>query len=47
MDQDLSLLTALILCDGSDCDKMGDYLTTEADTMIDTVCEVDFNKCLF
>ena len=48
MEQDLSQLAALILCDDSTgCDKMGDYLTTEADTIIDTVCEVDFNKNLF
>ena len=47
MEQDLFQLAAFILCDDSTgCDKMGDYLTTEADTMIDNVCEVDFNKYL-
>ena len=28
-------------------DEMGDYFATEADTMIDAVCEVDVNRNWF
>ena len=32
--------TYSVLCDDSTgCDKMGDYFATEADTMVDIVCE--------
>ena len=43
MKQDLTQLAVIILCDDSTgCDEMNDYFATEADTMIDIVCEVDF-----
>ena len=44
MDQDLTQLAVIILCDESTgCDEMNDYFATEADTMIDIVFEVDLN----
>ena len=48
MEQDRTQFTVLILCDDSTgCDERGGYFATEADTMIDIVCEVDFNKDWF
>ena len=45
MEQDLIQFAVLILCYYSTgYDEMGDHFTTEADTMIDVVCEVDLNK---
>ena len=42
MEQDLTQFAVLILCnDCTGCDEMYDYFATEADTMIDIVCEVD------
>ena len=42
MKQDLTQL-----CDDSiGCDEMNNYFATEADTMIDVVCEVDFEYTL-
>ena len=41
---DLTELAVIIICDDStDCHEMDDYFATEADTMIDIVCEVDLN----
>ena len=48
MKQDLTQFAVLILCDDSNgCDEMGDYFATEADTMIDIVCDVHLNKDWF
>ena len=48
MEQDLTQLAVIILCDASTgCDEVDDYFATEADTMIDVVCEVDLNKDSF
>ena len=48
MEQDLTQLAVIMLCDDStDCDEVDDYFATEADTMIDIVCEVDLNKDSF
>ena len=45
IEQDLTQLAVIILCDNSTgCDEMNDYFATEADIMIDIVCEVDLNK---
>ena len=45
VEQDLTQLAVIMLCDGSTgCDDMNDYFETEAETMIDTVCEVGLNK---
>ena len=45
MEQGLTQFAVLILCDDSTgCDAMGDYFATEANTMIDIVCEFDLNK---
>ena len=45
MKQDLTQLAVIILYeDSTGCDEIDDYFATEADTMIDIVCEVDFNK---
>ena len=43
--QDRTQFAVLILCDDSTgCGEMGDYFATEADKMIDIVCEVNLNK---
>ena len=48
LEDDLTQLAVIILYDDSTCcDEMGDYFATEADTMIDIVCEVDLNKYKF
>ena len=48
MEQDLSQFAVLMLCDDStDCDEIGYYFATEADTMIDIVCEAHLNKDWF
>ena len=48
MDQDLTQFAVLILCDDSTgYDKMGDYFTTEADIIIDIVCEAKLDKDWF
>ena len=45
VEQDLTQLVVIILCDDSTGrDKKDDYFATEADTMIDIVCEVDLKK---
>ena len=45
LEQDLSQLAVIILCDDSTgCDEVGDCFATEADTMIDIVCEINLNK---
>ena len=45
MEQDLTQFSVLKICyDSTGCDEMGDYFNTEADTMIDIVCEVYLNK---
>ena len=45
MEQHLTQFTVLLLFDDSTgCDEMGNYFATEADTIIDIVCEVDLNK---
>ena len=45
MEQDLIQLAVIILCNESTgCDEMDQYFATEADTMIDIVCEVDLNN---
>ena len=45
MEQDLTQLAVIILRDDTtDCDEMGDYFATEADSKIDIVCEVNLNK---
>ena len=42
MEQDLTQLAVILLCDDSTgCDEMGEYFATEADTIIDIVCEVE------
>ena len=42
MEQDPTQLAVIILCDDSTgCDEVGEYFATEADTIIDIVCEVD------
>ena len=44
MEQDLTQFAVLILCDDSTaCGEMGDYFATDADTMVDIVCEVDLS----
>ena len=48
LEEDLTQLALIILYDGSTCcDEMDDYFATDADTMIDIVCEVDLNKYMF
>ena len=48
VEQDLSQFAVLILGDNSTgCDEMEDYFATDADTMIEIVCEVDLNKDWF
>ena len=48
MEQDRTQFAVLILGDDTTgCDKIGDYCTTEADTIIGIVCEVDLNKVWF
>ena len=51
MEQDYTQFEVLILCDNSTgCNEICDYFATEADKMIDIVCEVDLNKdwfCIF
>ena len=45
MEQYRTKFAVLILYDDSTgCVEIGDYFATEADTIIDTVCEVDLNK---
>ena len=45
MEQDFTQLAFIILCnDSTGYDEVGDYFATEADTMIDIVCEIDMNK---
>ena len=45
MEQDLTQLAVILLCsDSTGCDKVDDCFATEADTMVDIVCEVDLNK---
>ena len=45
MEKDLTPLAVILLCnDSTGCDEMDDYFATEADRMIDIVCEVDLNK---
>ena len=47
-EQDHTHLAVKILCDDSTgCDEVDDSFATEADTMIDIVCEVDLNKDSF
>ena len=42
MEQGCTQFAVLILCDDSTgCDEMGNYFATEADTMIEIVCDVD------
>ena len=44
VEQDLTQLAVIMLCDGSTgCDNMDDYFETEAETMIDIVCEAGLN----
>ena len=41
IEQDLTQFAVLILSDDSTgCDELGDYFATDADTIIDNVCEV-------
>ena len=48
VEQDLPQFAVLIQYDdATGCDEMGDYFATEADTMIDIVCEVGLNKDWF
>ena len=48
IEQDCTQFTALVLCDDSTgCDEIVDYFATEADTMIDIVCEFDCTKHWF
>ena len=48
MEQDRTQFAVLVLChDSTDCDEICDYFATEADIMIDIVCEVDLNKDWF
>ena len=43
-----SLLAVKILCDNSTgCDEVEDCIATEADTLIDIVCEVDLDEDWF
>ena len=43
--QDLNKLAVILLWnDSTGCDEMDDFFATEADTMIDIVCETDLNK---
>ena len=45
VEQDHTHLAVIILCDDSTgCDEVDDSFATEADTVIDIVCEVDLNK---
>ena len=40
MEQDLTQLAVIILCgDSTGCDEVDDCFATEADTMVDIVCE--------
>ena len=42
MEQDLTQLASIILCDDSTgCDEVDGYFATEADTMIDIVCDLN------
>ena len=43
IEYDLTEFEVPRLCDYSTCGEMGDCFATEADTMIDIVCEVDLN----
>ena len=48
MQEDLIQLAVIVLCyNSTGCDEMDDYLATEADTMVDIVCEVGLNKDKF
>ena len=48
MEQHLTQFVVLMLCNNSTgCDEMGDNFVTEANTMIDVVCEVDLNTDWF
>ena len=48
MDQDHTQPAVIIVCyDSTGCDEMDDYFATEADAMIDIVCEIDLNKDKF
>ena len=48
MEQDLSQFAILMLCDDStSCDEMSYFYATEAETMMDIVCEVQVNKDWF
>ena len=42
-----SACSKILYDDSIGCDEVGDYFATEADTMIDIVCEDDSNKDLF
>ena len=45
MEQDHTQFAVQILCDDyTGCDAICDYFATEADTVINIVCEVDLNK---
>ena len=45
MEQDRIKFAVLILCDDSaGCVEMGDCFATQADTMLDIVCELNLNK---
>ena len=40
----LDLQSVVMLCgDSTGCDEVDDYFATEADTMVDIVCEVDLS----
>ena len=43
IEYDLTQFEVLRLCNFSTCGEMGDCFATEANTMIDIVCEVDLN----
>ena len=48
MEQDRTQFAVLILCDDSTrCDEIGNYFATEADSVLDIVCEVNLNKDWF
>ena len=43
--KDLTQLAVIILCNVyTGCDEMDDYFATEADTVVNIVCDVDLNK---
>ena len=48
MEQDLTQFAVMILCyDSTYCDEMRYHFATEADSMIDIVCEVDLDTDWF